>query len=62
MTISGLLLNFLEVKYLQNFKKKHRDIVGMACRMVLTYDEFIDILDTKHFAESSTGYNLPPRS
>ena len=32
----------------------------MVCRMQLTYDESVDILDVKHIAGSTNGYTLPP--
>ena len=32
----------------------------MVCRLQLTYDEIIDILDVKYIAGSIIGYTLPP--
>ena len=33
----------------------------MVCRIQLTYDEIIDVLEMKYFPSERTGYTLPPR-
>ena len=39
---------------------KNNDPEDMVYRMQLTYDEFIDVLDKKHFAGSTIGYAPSP--
>ena len=39
---------------------KYRDLEDMVCRLQLTYDEIVDILDVKYIPGSPIGYTLPP--
>ena len=39
---------------------KYNDLEDIVCRMQLTYDEFIDILDLKKVPTKRTGYSLNP--
>ena len=48
-------------KILARFRRvKYKDLPDVVFRMELTYDENVDILDTKYFAGSTVGYTLPP--
>ena len=38
----------------------YKNIIDIVFRVEITFDEIIDVLDTKYFNASSTGYTLPP--
>ena len=38
---------------------KYKDTEAMVYRLLLTYDEIIDILDVKYISGSTIGYTIP---
>ena len=40
--------------------ENYNDIEDLVCRLQLTYDEIIDILDLKYIPTKRTGYSLNP--
>ena len=38
----------------------HRDLENMVCRLQITYDEIVDVLDVKYIPASTKGYTFAP--